>query len=1108
MKKLAVIFLLGAATPLFSQRYNFNNFSVGEGLVSSQVNRIAQDSRGYILFATAGGISSYNGKEFRNYSKSQGLPGTAVNNVISASDGNIWMACDEGLARFDGKKLSTFSEKQGLPHGNIYGLLEDRNGNIWAGSENGLFCLHGKGNGIIIEPIALNGGMKMSFYCLYEDHDGNIWAGTMRNGLFCFLFAKSSLLGNERIEKAFSGKAFVNKKECTILHFDNSNLLCGNNIRYIYQQPNGTLWISCWRSGITRITHDSSFSYKEKNMPLSTERIWAVQEDSKGYLWFATDGFGLNKIHKDSAFVAKNVQTYTVSNGLPSNHIFCIYADREENLWFGTYNGGAAELSDERFVHYLSGLSGVEKNVLSILQDRSGNYWLGTFGGGAYRLTGSDLKNYSWAQGISESGVSALAEADNGQLLFGTIGGGISILRPADTDRPGNIFSVLNKANGLSSDFITCLYKDSKGNIWVGTEDAELNLLIPKGNDFSIIKEVGFPSKYITSIFEDAAGNIWVGSDAGVSVLRKNSEKENYGTGYSIINPDNIIHGHVSCITQDKKGKIWLGTNGSGIVVYTSGDTGITRIAERDGLCSGQVVSLLRDADGNIWAGTNQGINKIVFDETGTVKSIVKYTKAEGFNSMECYANSVLKDRNGNIWFGTVNGATRYLRQSDNPNTIEPVIQLTGLRLNYKSIDWEQYRQTASFDSLSGWFGLPQHLVLPYYENRLTFDFIAASARFPKKIQYMYYLEGIDPGWNSPTQENYATYSSLPPGDYTFYLRAANSDGLWSKDFVAYHFTITPPFWKTKWFITLLVLAGIAAVYYIIKLRERRLVLLQRKLEQQVRWRTAEIVKQKEIIEQKNKHITQNITYAKKIQDAILPTGQIRRAFPESFILHKPKDIVSGDFYWFSEVRKNGSSVQVIAVADCTGHGVPGAFMSMIGSDSLSQIVIEQGIVKPSEILASLNERVVTALQQNIQTEARDGMDIAVCAIDRKHGKIEFSGAHRPLYRIARGSKNVEELKADMRTIGGDTSANKTSFRNQEISFSEGDCFYLFTDGFADQFGGTEDEKFMTTNFKHLLAENHSRKMSEQQLILEAEIEKWRGEKEQLDDILVVGIRT
>ena len=254
-------------------------------------------------------------------------------------------------------------------------------------------------------------------------------------------------------------------------------------------------------------------------------------------------------------------------------------------------------------------------------------------------------------------------------------------------------------------------------------------------------------------------------------------------------------------------------------------------------------------------------------------------------------------------------------------------------------------------------------------------------------------------------------------------------------------------------------------------------------------------------IEVKNKDITDSINYSKRIQEASLPPKDLRHVlFPDSFVLFKPKDIVSGDFYWYAE--KNGK--KLIAACDCTGHGVPGALMSMIGNNLLNQIVNEKEITSADEILNHLHTEIRKSLKQNEQPESRDGMDVALLVFNAGN-QVEFAGAQRPLWIIRKN--DVEEIKGNKFSIGGLQTEESRIFSKTVIPLQMGDSLYIFSDGFVDQFGGEHGKKFMTKNFKDLLLQFHHQPMAQQELLIAKTFESWQGIREQVDDVLVIGIR-
>ena len=283
----------------------------------------------------------------------------------------------------------------------------------------------------------------------------------------------------------------------------------------------------------------------------------------------------------------------------------------------------------------------------------------------------------------------------------------------------------------------------------------------------------------------------------------------------------------------------------------------------------------------------------------------------------------------------------------------------------------------------------------------------------------------------------------------------------------------------------------------------------ERTLELKVQERTEEVVRQKEEVERQSrkvvelyKNVTDSIRYAKRLQDSILPPERrIRELLPESFVYYRPKDIVSGDFYWVDRVDGRVA----FAAVDCTGHGVPGAFMSLIGHNGLNQAIRERGAGRPSEVLKVLNKLAFEALHKDReQFLVRDGMDMALCNYDPSRRVLEYAGANSPLY-IVRGTE-VLRFSPDKRPIGS-FELDGQDFTDHRILLEQGDMVYLFSDGYADQFGGPKGKKFLYKRFRDLLLEISRYPAERQSSMLEEAFRGWRGVHEQVDDILVIGMR-
>jgi len=399
--------------------------------------------------------------------------------------------------------------------------------------------------------------------------------------------------------------------------------------------------------------------------------------------------------------------------------------------------------------------------------------------------------------------------------------------------------------------------------------------------------------------------------------------------------------------------------------------------------------------------------------------------------------------------------------------------------------------------------------------NAIYVDITAPSYLKKQTTQYQYFIEGLMNSW-SKWSTNQTINLIVKPGRYTLHVRA--KDILGNKSQIkSIQFTIKPPFTETIGFYILVGIVILIGFYFIHKLREKKLIHDKKVLEQKVKERTLEIQEQKEEIEaqldeleaqrdeilSQKDDITDSITYASRIQKAMLPMNEhFDKSFNDYFILYKPRDIVSGDFYWIAEDPEK----IYFAAADCTGHGVPGAFMSMLGISSLNEIVSgDKQKLNAAKILNLLREKVKFSLHQTGKTgETKDGMDIALCILDKKTMTLEYAGAYNPLYHFRNGKLN--EYKADRMPIGI-YHVEKETFTNHEITIMPGDTIYLFSDGYADQFGGPAQTKFKSTNLKNLLSEIVDQPMDKQKEMLEDKFNQWKGDLDQVDDIIVIGIK-
>ncbi len=397
---------------------------------------------------------------------------------------------------------------------------------------------------------------------------------------------------------------------------------------------------------------------------------------------------------------------------------------------------------------------------------------------------------------------------------------------------------------------------------------------------------------------------------------------------------------------------------------------------------------------------------------------------------------------------------------------------------------------------------------VPYTLNSMKFDFAAPYFMYDMGSMYRYQLLGYDTAWSGKSRTTEKEYTNLPEGTYTFVVEAVNPFGVYSRQ-ARFTFTILPPWYRTTWAYGVYVIGFILFVFVAIRISARTLRKQKERLEEIVTERTAEVVdqkhqleKQKVDLEEAYTGIQDSIVYSQRIQNAILPTAdEIKRIVPESFVLFFPRDIVSGDFYWFAEKNHR----KFIACVDCTGHGVPGALMSMIGNTILNQIIIEKNITAPDQVLNHLHVGVRQALKQDVGGDTRDGMDLSLIVMDQDKSELYYAGANRNLWIIRNGA--LLETKAEKVSIAGSQPEEVRRFKAHTIPLQKSDVIYMTTDGYADQFGGPRGKKFMVKQLTRLLLEIHLQPMEEQKKVLEQKFHSWKTSLEQVDDVLIIGIR-
>jgi len=1020
---------------------------------------------------------------FKNYNVAKGKKNYTVNAIFQDHFGYIWFGTSEGLMRYDGINYLIYTMAENLATNDITAISQDNENRIWIGHKNGrISILHHDSieqysllDSILTEPIS---------QILFTKN--SIWICSLGNGLFKIKgksvtrYNSESEIGDDYIydmDVDKSGNLWIGS-DIGLLYYDiikdqwkNYSMKEGlpdNIIKAIEIDDDGKIWLGMEDAGVA--------IYNPSNSQITAIPMWKFGQINHivirniGEIWISTRNEGVIKLNykNSNSFDYKNFLT---QNGLINNKTNSIFKDREKNVWIGAENGVSLLTGD--LFEFLNTNEGLPSNeIFGFIIDSKSNYWICSKSG-LFILTKSITGEFSSKKLLegpkfANHSFTSVFEDSKGYIWVGTYGFGVYRFSPNAAD-----YKWYNDKNGISNNNVFSI--SGKSNIvWLSTFGGGVNYCDISTSNLifgNISTEQGLGSNYIYSTYTDSKNRIWFAKDGGGLAFKDNVQIKTFSQSDSI---SNVIYG----IAEELNGNMWFTTANQGLLKFDGKK--FTHFTKKEKLISNSFQSLIFDNYGNCIFAGDDGIS--VYDTES--KLFQNYAEEDGVSYTGPNLNAIFKDKTGDIWIGTNQGIIKYNPDVKKEQKLYPKIAIISSKV---------------FDNEL----LNKHNSLNYNQNHLEFSYIGLWFKAPERLVYRYKLEGHDLDWSYETKSLIAIYSNLPSGNFIFKVQVSNEPGIWTDNQMAeFSFQINPPFWRRAWFIIGLILLISLSIYLTFRLRLAGLKRAKERLELEVIKRTAEIERQRFEIEVKNKNITDSIQYASRIQNAVLPPEEyINETLPQHFIFFKPRDIVSGDYYWMT--HKDGETV--LAVADCTGHGVPGAFMSMLGIAFLNEIVNRAEVLVASHILNGLREHVKKSLRQTGKLdEAKDGMDIALCVFNGQKMQLQYAGAYNPLYIMRNGE--LIQLKADRMPIGI-YHKEKESFTNHIIDLQSNDVIYLFSDGYNDQFGGKEGKKFMIKQFQNLIIEIHQKPLEEQKQILNNTLENWKGSQEQVDDILVIGFK-
>lgn len=842
LKKLCagvIVFLaLSGNSDAWQEQYKFRRLGIENGLSSNTVHSIIKDKTGFMWFGTEDGLSRYDGYSFvvfrNNLSDSTSLSDNFIWSVYQDRVGTLWIGTNSGgLNRFNPARenfqhyLNDPNNKDCLGSNDVRAIYEDRQGVLWIGTRGGGLNRFdrrtGKFTKYLHDPSNPNSISGSDISCIYEDRSGVLWVGTMGYGLNRF----------DRRSGRFT-RFIPDPKD--------PSSLSDNKILCIYEDKAGTLWIGTQDGGLNRFdnTRTRFTAYRSSPYDVNTlgyNTISSLFEDQKGNFWAATVNGGLDLFDRTTGRVRRIMNDPSDLSSLSNNSIFSTYEDPNGLLWLGT-GGGGVNVYDRKhssfrlFAHEYSNPNSLSFNIVrSILVDRRGLLWIGTLGGG---LNIYDRKTEKYqlikkipgdSRGLLNNGVTALCEDRDGYIWIGTWAGGLHRTIPGKKGEFIHYLPDEKNKNSLSSDIIQSLFEDKQGRIWVGTElglnllDKSTNRIYRYLNDPADNKTVSDNRFQSGCILQDHYGNLWAGTWGGLNMISSEQMTYKDAAHYSFqrfvhqqSNLKSLSDNRVISINEDKNGNIWIGTYGGGLnrVVWDKNSpgkkvAGFVHYSIRDGLPNNIIFGIQCDEHGNLWLSTNYGLSR--FDPVS--KTFRNYDSRDGVQSNQFYWGASYRSRDGEMFFGGINGLTAFYPGEILNSQIKAPVVLTSVKKFGDKVLFDE-----PLDKL-------KEITLAYHENFISFEFASLDFSNPEKNQYAYMLENFDKDWIYCGTRRYVSYTNLDPGEYVLMVKATNSAGLWNDDGIRLKIIVTPPYYVTWWFRTLMTVFIIVVTLLVHKVRVR-----------------------------------------------------------------------------------------------------------------------------------------------------------------------------------------------------------------------------------------------------------------------------------------------
>ena len=1135
----------GGGVNVFDGR-DFAQFTKKDGLPNNNVWGIIQDTKGVIWLTTEKGVAQYDGNTFKVLSKKDGIGSDVVWNIMEDSKGQVWLGTDgSGACVYDGQSFKLLNKETGYQFSRINRIFEDSKGRYWFGTfEEGLAVGNGENFTYYKESTGFINDLVNDFW---EDSNGRIWVATY-SGIAVFEADLSSYrtitgihnIGDYEVTRIFEDSysnlwigTFGGGVIYTSIDEDSPDLLGdgftikeaeglgGNFVVDILEDRSGSIIMGLDGGGLS-IYRGDVFRHYTKTHGLSSNVVMAVTVDKNGNVWAGFDGDGMskiilnkkghgfevkhfgeeshtagdivNKLYTDSRgnvwagnnnglvkYDGKSFKKYTNEDGIPFEAIHCFLEDQKENMWVagegGLFKVSHGDLSDTNNIYFFEDEVVKDASVWDLKLDKSGIIWIAT-SDGLVKYVSGDFHLYTVKDGLKDNACTSLALDKLGRIWVGSEDG-IAMF-------DGKEFVTYDEDQGLSSNNVYLLEFDNDHSLFIGTEKGLDRFVFDDDMKLLSIENYSSPEGFIGiecnsgAIATDKDGNLWIGTIKGLTRLDPKSIRSTAYHPEVNIKGVELFFGKEDLHDYAKEQSLWNHLPVNATLPFDKNHLTFNYIGV-DFTYPGKTVYQIKlqgfDAK---WQDVKSKTeitysNLQAGDYVFKVRAIELGDDWHGAQTDE-FSFRILAPYWQTWWFYTIcallagagiyaytNFKTRQLKSQK--IILEAEVKERTKEIEAQKEELQELSLVASKTDNYVVFLNGNYQITWVNDGFTRITGYEIGEVLSKTLNEVFFVGQTDPERIKRIQSNFGVIDSFSE---ELIIGTKENEVLWISMEIS---SIRDENGQIEKFIIL----GK-------NISERK--------------------QTEEFMKQKNRDITDSLIYAKQIQEAIMPKKEILHGLVnDSFVVYKPRDIVSGDFYWFTKIHDH----LVIACADCTGHGVPGALISMIGNEFLHKVVNQAEITSPNLALTELDKEITRALhQKGGDTKSKDGMDIALCEINLKTLELHYSGAFRPIIVLRKDGLTL--LTPDRFTIGGHEVKDKY-FTSQRIQLEHGDSIYLFSDGVTDQFGGERGKKFLLKRFKKLILDIQDLSMPDQGDRIHDEFEKWRGQLEQIDDVCVLGVR-